>query len=146
MPRLLLLQGANMNFLGLREPEIYGRTTAAELDAMVEAYAKDKRFDLEIFYTNSEAEMIDKLFAEHNAPDTVAVMNPGGFCYAAYALRDCIRGIKLPVIEIHMTNHYARGIRSVVGEACDGVFLGVGIQTYFRAIDASLEMLAQRAP
>ena len=141
MPRILLLQGASMNFLGIREPEKYGSTTAAELDAMVEDYAKSKAFELEIFYTNSESEMMDKLFLEHDAPSTVAVMNPGGFCYSGYALRDCIRGIKLPIIEVHMTNHYARGIHSVTAEACAGVFMGLGIQTYFRAIDAALEMM-----
>lgn len=143
MPKILILQGANMSFLGIREPETYGTTTAAQLDAMIKEYANVRSFDLEVFYTNSEAEMIDKVLFEHDAINTVAVMNPGGFCYSAYALRDCIRGVKLPVIEVHMTNHYTRGIRSVIGEACEGIVMGVGIQTYFRAIDAGLEMITQ---
>lgn len=141
VPRILLLQGANLNFLGIREPEKYGSTTAAELDAMLEDYAKAKGFDLDIFYTNSEAEMIDKLFSQHDVPSAVAVLNPGGFCYSGYALRDCMRAINLPVIEVHMTNHYARDIHSVTAEASAGVVMGLGIQTYFRAIDAALEMM-----
>lgn len=144
MPKILLLQGANMSFLGIREPEKYGTTTAAELDAMVEAHARKTGYALEIFYTNNEGAMIDRIFAAHGARDTAAILNPGGFCYAGYALRDCIRGVDLPVIEVHMTNHYTRGIRSVVAEACTGVFMGVGIQTYFRAIDAGLELLRDR--
>ncbi len=145
MPRILLLQGANMNFLGYRQPEIYGRTTAAELDAMLQDYARQKGFELEIFYSNHEGVMIDKLFENHDAKDTVAVFNPGGFVYSGYAIRDCIRGIALPVIEVHMTNHYERGIRSVIGEACVGIFLGLGIQMYFRAIDGALALLGERS-
>ncbi len=145
MPRILLLQGANMNFLGIREPEKYGTTTAAELDAMVAEHARATGYTLETFYTNCEGAMIDRIFAEHGAPDSAAILNPGGFCYSGHALRDCIRGVDLPVIEVHMTNHYTRGIRSVVAEACMGVFMGVGIQTYFRAIDAALEVLRSRS-
>ena len=140
MTKILVLQGANMNHLGLRQPEIYGRTTADELNEMIRQYAAENSFEVEIFYSNHEGVMIDKLFENHNAKDTAVVFNPGGFVYSGYALRDCIRGIELPVIECHMTNHYTRGIRSVIGEACVGVFLGVGLNTYFRAIDAALDL------
>lgn len=145
MPRILLLQGANMSFLGYRQPEIYGRTTAKELDSMIEKYSQEKNFELEILYSNHEGVMIDKLLENHNAKHTAAVFNPGGFVYSGYAIRDCIRGIALPVIEVHMTNHYDRGIRSVIGEACSGIFLGLGIQMYFRAIDGALELVRQRS-
>lgn len=144
MPRILLLQGANMNFLGIREPEKYGTTTAAQLDAMVNEHARATGYTVEIFYTNCEGAMIDRILSEHGALDSAAVLNPGGFCYAGYALRDCIRGVDLPVIEVHMTNHYTRGIRSVVAEACTGVFMGVGIQTYFSAIEAALELIRSK--
>lgn len=145
MPGILLLQGANMNFLGLREPEKYGRTSAEELDQMARDYARAKNFDLEIFYTNTEGAMIDKLYEAHHAKVDAVVMNPAGFCYSAFALRDCIRGINVPVIEVHMTNHYERGIHSVTGAACIAVFTGGGIQVYFRGIDAALEIVREAA-
>jgi 3-dehydroquinate dehydratase-2 len=143
--RFLLLQGANMEFMGIRQPEIYGRTTAAELDAMAEAHARARGFALEIFYTNHEGAAIDRLFAAHRAGIDGCVMNPGGLCYAGYALRDAIRGLNFPVLEVHMTNHYDRGIRSVTAAACKGVFMGTGIQTYMRAFDALAELHAERS-
>ncbi|MBU0723883.1 MAG: 3-dehydroquinate dehydratase [Alphaproteobacteria bacterium] len=144
MAKFLFLQGANMEFLGIREPEKYGKTTAAELDQIVRDYAAKKGFEVDIYYTNVEGHAIDRLFDAHRQDYDGVVMNPGGFCYAGYALRDCIRGIKVPVIEVHMTNHYDRGIHSISAQACKGVFMGVGIQTYLRAFDALLEMVETR--
>lgn len=145
MPKLLVLQGANMNWLGRREPEVYGRTTAAELDAMLRRYADERGFAIEIVYTNLEGEAIDTLYgAVANGVDAV-IMNPGGFSYAGYALRDCVKGIPLPVIEVHLTNHYSRNIHSVSAAAARGVLLGLGLQTYFRAIDAALDILGGAA-
>ncbi|MBB3063826.1 type II 3-dehydroquinate dehydratase [Limibacillus halophilus] len=144
MPKFLLLQGGNMNFLGIREPEVYGRTTAPELDEMVRAYAAEKGFEVEIYYTNIEGEAIDKMFDAHNRKLDGCVINPGGFCYAGYALRDCIRGIKVPTVEVHMTNHYTRQIFSVTAQATKGVFMGMGIQTYMRAFDSLLALLEEQ--
>lgn len=144
MTKILLLQGANMNWLGHREPDKYGTTTAAELDARLRDYAKEKGFDLEIRYTNIEGEAIDILYAAEQGDVDCVVMNPGGFCLAGYALRDCMLGIKLPVVEVHMTNHYARRIESVTGSAARGILLGLGIDTYFLGMDAALRIVAAR--
>ena len=145
MPKILVLQGANMNWLGRREPELYGRTTAAELDAGLREYAAQRGFTVEIVYTNLEGEAIDCLYrAAENRVDAV-VLNPGGFSYAGYALRDCIKGITIPVVELHLTNHYARNIHSVTASASRGVLMGFGVKTYFRAVDAALEIVAEAA-
>ncbi len=129
MPKLLILQGANMNWLGHREPELYGRTTASELDAGLRNYAEKRQFTIEIVYTNHEGEAIECLY--HAVEDKVdaVVLNPGGFSYAGFALRDCIKGIKIPVIELHMTNHYARNIHSITAAASRGVLMGFGVNT-----------------
>ncbi len=141
MTRLLVLQGANMNWLGRRQPEIYGRTTAAELDAMLEAHAAEHGYEIEILYTNLEGEAIDALYAAETGDVDAVVMNPGGLCYTGFALRDCMKGIELPVIEIHLSNHYARGIDSVTAEAAQGVFMGLGTDIYIAGLEAALLLL-----
>lgn len=144
MTKILVLQGANMNWLGKREPEIYGTTTAAELDELIRAHAREKGYEVEIAYHNHEGDAIDALYeAEVSGVDCV-VMNPGGLCYTGYALRDCMRGITLPVIELHMSNHYARGITSVTASAARAVFLGLGVQTYMLSLDAALHVASTR--
>lgn len=144
MIRMLLVQGANMNWLGKREPEIYGSTTAASLDGQLQAYAKERGFDLEIVYTNHEGDAIEHLYRATECGVDVIVMNPGGFSYSGHALRDCMKGISIPVVELHMTNHYDRGIHSATASAARGVLMGFGVQTYFRAIDAALDVAAEQ--
>jgi 3-dehydroquinate dehydratase-2 len=143
MVKMLLLQGANMNWLGKREPEFYGTTTAAALDSMLQAYAKKREFGLEIVYTNHEGEAIEHFYGATERGIDVIVMNPGGFSYSGYALRDCMKGISIPVVELHMTNHYARSVHSVTASAARGVLMGFGVQTYFRAIDTALDVAAE---
>jgi len=97
MWRILLIQGANMIHLGKREPEIYGKTTASELDAMLHQHARSKGYELEIFYTNVEGEAINRIYRAVEDGVDGLVMNPAGFNYAGYALRDCIKGAALPM-------------------------------------------------
>ncbi len=138
MPKILLIQGSNMNLLGIRQPEIYGSTTAAELDQMLKEYAQKKGIDLEIFYTNAEGECIDRIIKAYYEKVDALVMNPGGFTYAAYAIRDTIKGVKIPYIEVHLSNHYERGIHSVIASAAHGIIMGLGIQVYFLGLEAAL--------
>ncbi len=144
MARILMIQGSNMILQGIRNQEIYGTTTAAELDKMMLDYAKGKGTELEIFYTNSEGECIDKIIkAFHDKIDAI-VMNPGGFTYASYAIRDTIKGVRIPYVEIHLSNHYERGIHSVIAPAAQGVIMGLGIQVYFMGIDAALHLISKK--
>lgn len=144
MTKILVLQGANMNWLGRRQPEIYGTTTADELDAMLRAHAEANGYELAIAYHNHEGGAIDALYAAEDGGIDCVVMNPGGLCYTGYALRDCMRGIELPVIEVHLSNHFTRGISSITAEAARGVFMGLGTDTYIAALDAAVR-LAQKA-
>ncbi len=97
MWRILLLQGANMIHLGKREPEIYGTTTATELDEMLRNHARTNGCALDIFYTNLEGEAINRIYEAANGGVVGLVMNPAGFNYAEYALRDCVKGAGLPM-------------------------------------------------
>ncbi len=141
MTKILVLQGANMNWLGRRQPEIYGRTTADELDRLLEAHAAEHGYGIEIVYHNHEGDAIDALYAAEVGDIDAVVMNPGGLCHAGYALVDCMKGIQLPVIEIHLSNHYARKIHSVTAEAARGVFMGLGIDTYIAGLEAALRLV-----
>lgn len=144
MTNILLLQGANMNWLGTRQPEIYGTTTAMELDRRILEYAAGKGCQVEIFYTNIEGEAINRLYKAHDKGVDAVVMNPAGFSYAGYALRDAIKGIAVPVVEVHISNLHRRGFESVTGEATVGTIMGFGLHRYLLGIDAALELVAAR--
>jgi 3-dehydroquinate dehydratase-2 len=144
MVKILLIQGCNMNLLGIREPEIYGRTSAAELNQMLADYARSKGFAFEIFYTNSEGECVDRIIKAYHDKVDALVMNPGGFTYGAHAIRDTIKGVKIPYVECHLSNIYARGIQPVIAPAARGVIMGLGIQVYFLGLDAALKIAEEK--
>ena len=141
MTKLLVLQGPNMSYLGRRQPELYGTTTAAELDQMLQGHARMNGYDLEILYTHLEGEAIGRLYRAVDEGVDGLVMNPAGFLYAGYALRDCLRAISFPYIEVHMTNIEKRGIHSILAEASVGVIAGFGVQSYLLGLDAMLQNL-----
>ena len=146
--RILVLQGANMVHLGRREPELYGRTTAAELDAALAAYAQEIGIRIEIVYTNLEGEAIDRVYAASEAGFDGLLMNPAGFQYAGYALRDCLKGVRetLPCVEVHITRKAIEGgLHTVTAEAARGMICGFGIDSYFLGLDALRRLLGRRA-
>jgi 3-dehydroquinate dehydratase-2 len=130
-----------MSYLGRRQPELYGTTTAAELDQMLQGHARTNGYDLEILYTHLEGEAIGRLYRAVDEGVDGLVMNPAGFLYAGYALRDCLRAISFPYIEVHMTNIEKRGIHSILAEASVGVIAGFGVQSYLLGLDAMLQNL-----
>jgi len=144
MVKILLIQGSNMNLLGIRQPEIYGKTQAAELDRMLLDYAKAKGCELEIFYTNSEGECIDRIIKAYHDKVDVLVMNPGGFTYYGKAIGDTIKGVKLPYVEVHLSNHYERELHSMIASAAQGIIMGLGIQVYFLGLDAALYLVGKK--
>lgn len=141
MKKILLLQGANLNYLGKREPEIYGTTTAEQLNERLYAHAKQHKYHLEIFYTNIEGEAINKIYQAADDKFDGLVMNPAGFTYAGYALKDCVKGANLPYVEIHISNIAKRDIHSVLSDCAIGMITGFGLHGYILALDAILEIL-----
>lgn len=131
MHRVLLVQGANLSYLGKREPEIYGVTSAEELNKMLLQHADIIGIQLEIFYTNLEGEAIERIYKAKEEGVNGLVMNPSGFTYAGYALRDCILAVSLPYVEIHISNIHKRKITSVLADIAVGVITGFGIDGYF---------------
>ena len=141
MTTILLLQGANMAYLGKRQPEIYGTTPAAELDRMMQRHAKKRGVKLEIYYTHIEGEAIERIYRAADARIDGLLMNPAGFNYAGYALRDCLRSMQFPYVEVHMTNIEKRGIKSVTAEAARGVIAGFGLNSYLMGLDALVALI-----
>jgi 3-dehydroquinate dehydratase-2 len=145
IPRnILLIQGANMAYLGRRQPEIYGTTNAQELDALMLAFAAERNCTLSIFYTHLEGEAIRRIYEAVDEGCDGLLMNPAGFTYAGYALRDCLRAVPFPYVEAHMTNLDKRGTRSVTAEAALGVVFGFGVRSYTLGLEALLQHLAER--
>ena len=141
MPNILLIQGPNMSYLGRRQPELYGKTSAAQLDAMLLAHAKKNGYSLDIFYTHSEGAAIERLYRAVDEGVDGLVMNPAAFLFAGYALRDCLRAVPFPYIEVHMTNIEKRGLESILAETAVGLITGFGIESYFMGLKAMLEHL-----
>lgn len=134
MQTILLLNGPNLNLLGTREPEVYGTQTLESVLADLQR----KHMDLTLRHTqsNHEGVLLDKL-QERDAFDS-CVLNPGALGHTSYALADCIRAIDKPVVEVHISNIYARESfrrTSVISAVCQGVISGLGTAGYGLAID-----------
>jgi 3-dehydroquinate dehydratase-2 len=145
MMRILMLQGANMAALGKRQPEIYGTTTAAELDALMQTHAARRGATLDIFYTHIEGEAIGRVYQAADDGLDGLLINPAGFLHAGYALRDCLRSFRPPIVEVHMSNIDKRGLHSVTAEAAHGIVAGFGIRSYLLGLDALADLIAERS-
>lgn len=145
MTKILLIQGANLCWLGKREPAIYGTTSAADVDAMVREHASKNSYQVDILYTNHEGECIDRIYQASEEGVDALVMNPGGFTYSGYALADTIKGVApLPYVEVHISNQAARGIESATAAVADCVIHGIGIHGYILGLEAALHLIEKR--
>lgn len=138
MKKILVINGPNLNLLGEREPGIYGDDTYESLCESIMNKAEDMQIRCEVFQSNHEGAIIDKLHSARFIFDGV-VLNAGAFTHYSYAIRDAIAAIKLPVIEVHISNVFARDEfrkNSVIAPVCKGSISGFGFASYYMAIDA----------
>lgn len=138
-PHVLLLQGPNMNYLGKRQPELYGRTTAAELDAICYDHAQQIGLKLSIFYTNSEGAALDRIYKAVEEEDMAGiVMNPAAWSVgsAGTSMRYCLMSIDRPYVEVHLRNQYQMKNVSTLADLAIGVVQGFGIHSYILGLDA----------
>ena len=142
MNKILLLNGPNLNMLGVREPEVYGRDTLESIEAEVGAYGAERGVAVDCFQSNHEGALIDKLHEAHTAYDGV-IYNPGAPTHYSYALRDAIGSIGTPVVEVHLSDIEAREeFRriSVIAPVCVAQIKGKGKLGYKEALDVLLEL------
>jgi len=136
--RILVVSGPNLDRLGVREPDVYGRETLADIERAVRARAAEHGVDVDFFQSNAEGRLIDHLAREGAEADGI-VINPGALTHYSYSLHDCLKALTAPIVEVHLSNLYARPegfrSRSVTAPATRGVISGLGSAGYVLALD-----------
>ena len=141
MTAILILHGPNLNLLGSREPDVYGTMTLEEINMKLVKLGKSFDTDVKCLQSNHEGVLIDALHEARSWANGV-VFNPGGFTHTSIALRDAIVAIGIPVVEVHLSNVYAREIfrhRSMISSVCRGKVVGFGWNSYLLGLRALLE-------
>ncbi|MFZ5980758.1 MAG: type II 3-dehydroquinate dehydratase [Candidatus Zixiibacteriota bacterium] len=136
MPKLLVVNGPNLNLLGMREPEIYGKQTLDTLNESLAQLGKDLGYEIMFFQSNSEGAIIDFIQKEGTGARGL-IINPGAFTHYSYAIRDAIASLKIETIEVHLSNIYAREEfrhKSVIAPVCRGQLSGCGFYGYAMAL------------
>ncbi len=144
---ILVLHGPNLNLLGEREPEVYGRETLEDINAKLQAIAAREGVELRILQSNHEGGLIDALHAARTWADGVLI-NPGAFTHYSYALRDAIQAIVKPTVEVHLSNVHKREEfrhHSVLAAVCVGQVLGLGWRSYTLGLEGLIGFLKQSA-
>ena len=148
--KILIMNGPNLNLTGEREPGIYGGETLAEINSGIEKVAARLGVEVEFYQSNCEGELIDRLHASRAAAGSGIdgiVFNAGAYTHYSYAIRDAISAIKLPVVEVHMSNvHKREEFRhtSVISPVCAGVIAGFGAYSYTLALMAVIKTVKER--
>lgn len=145
MASILVLNGPNLNLLGSREPEIYGSTTLDQINDRLRQRAEAAGHHFDTLQSNAEHALIDRIHAAGRDGVAFILINPGAFTHTSVALRDALLGVRIPFIEVHLSNVHAREPfrrHSYLSDVAVGVICGLGPQGYTLALDAALARLA----
>ena len=144
MANLLVLNGANLNMLGTREPEVYGTTTLEEIDQQLKSIAKTQGHKLTSFQSNAEHELIDQIHLAKTKKVDFIIINPGAYTHTSIAIRDAFLSVSIPFIEVHLSNVFAREEfrkQSYLSDLAKAVISGLGAFGYEAALQAAEQFL-----
>ena len=147
MARILLVNGPNLNLLGTREPEIYGADTLADIESRAVAVARECGHELTAFQSNAEHELIGRIHQAGRDSADFLILNPGAFTHTSVALRDAIAAVRLPFLEVHLSNVHAREAfrrQSYFSDIAVGSIVGLGAYGYELAVRAVARMLERK--
>lgn len=142
-PVIFVLNGPNLNLLGMREPEIYGSHTLDDIAGMLEDRAQSLGADVEVRQSNHEGHLIDWIHEAYAEHAQAILLNAAGFTHTSVAIHDAIKAVSVPVIEVHLSNPHAREEfrhKSLVGQAARGTISGFGAVSYLLALDAAMQL------
>lgn len=138
MKKILIMNGPNLDMVGIREPGVYGSETLESINAEIKAYSESLGLECDFFQSNCEGALIDKIHSVLNDYDG-CIINAGAYTHYSYAIRDAISSVNKPFIEVHMSNVHSREEfrhTSVISAVCKGVIAGFGKQSYMLAVKA----------
>lgn len=141
--KILVINGVNMNMLGIREPEKYGTMTLKDLEKELYAYSFELGIDIETFQSNHEGEIVEKIHSAYKHADGI-VINPGAYTHTSIAIRDALASVSVPAVEVHMTNIHAREDfrhNSVIAPVCTAQISGFGADGYKLALKGLTKIL-----
>ena len=144
--KIRVLHGPNLNLLGSRETDVYGSVTLAEIDAEIARHAQTLGVNVEISQYNSEGELVEAIQQAGVSADAV-VINPGAYTHYSIAIRDAVAAVKIPAVEVHLSNIHAREKfrqESVIAPVCVGQISGFGPQSYLLGLDAAKRVVEER--
>ncbi len=148
MSQLALINGPNLNLLGTREPEVYGTTTLAEIESRLEALTLSAGHTLSSYQSNAEHELVERIHRAQSENVAFIIINPGAFTHTSIALRDAFVAVRIPFIEVHLSNIFAREAfrhSSYLSGVAVGIVSGLGPQGYELALQAAIARLRAHA-
>lgn len=141
--KIFVINGVNMNMLGIREPEKYGSMTLKDLEKFLYAYSFELGVDIEMFQSNHEGEIVEKIHSAYKTADGI-IINPGAYTHTSVAIRDAIAAVGIPTVEIHMTNIHSREDfrhNSLIAPVCIAQISGFGFESYKLGLNGLVDFL-----
>ena len=135
--KILVINGPNLNMLGIREPDVYGRETYADLVAFIEKSAKELKVDVEVYQSNCEGEIVTKIQGAYGEKDGI-VINPAAYTHTSVAILDALKAVSIPTVEVHLSDVTKReDFRQIsyVRPACEKTYMGLGFEGYKKAME-----------
>ncbi|PTB20832.1 type II 3-dehydroquinate dehydratase [Trinickia symbiotica] len=147
MTKLLVLHGPNLNLLGTREPGVYGNVTLQQIDESLGRRAQQAGVELATFQSNHEGQLVDRIHAARAENVAFIVINPAAYTHTSVAIRDALKGVDIPFVEIHLSNVHRREPfrhHSYLSDVAEGVICGLGWKGYLYALEFALDRLASQ--